>query len=235
MGSKRKCIASDCRCTGRREHPIEGVRLGPRNVQWRVGAPSELVWTEALDGGDPRNKVPHREKLMTLASPYQKEAQELRKIQHRYGGIAFFQDADAFMVTESDRDRRWTTSTVYSWKDPQKPGRVFIDRSVRDRYGDPGRLVTVPDATGFPVALQNGDWLYLVGQGASPQGNLPFLDRRSWSNFNTERLWRCEQGWVESIAKVLISPQGDLSYITRKESSSIVPTTISNEQMEKAT
>lgn len=203
--------------------PIEGVRLGPRNVQWRVGAPSELLWTEALDGGDPRNKVPYREKLMTLASPYQKEAQELRKIQHRYGGIAFFQDADAFMVSESDRDRRWTTSTVYSWKDPQKQGRVFIDRSVRDRYGDPGRLVTVPDAAGFPVALQNGDWLYLVGQGASPQGNLPFLDRRSWSNLNTERIWRCEQGWVESIAKVLISAQGDLSYITRKESSSIVP------------
>ncbi len=43
--------------------PIEGVRLGPRSPQWRPGMDASLIWVEALDGGDPRNKF-----LIAIAS-----------------------------------------------------------------------------------------------------------------------------------------------------------------------
>ena len=36
--------------------PIEGVRLGPRNIEWKAGDAATLIWVEALDGGDPKTK-----------------------------------------------------------------------------------------------------------------------------------------------------------------------------------
>ena len=44
--------------------PIDGVVVGPRGHGWRPTAPATLFWAEALDGGDPRKKVPHRDRVM---------------------------------------------------------------------------------------------------------------------------------------------------------------------------
>ena len=46
--------------------PIEGVPTGPRNASWRPTEGATLLWWEALDGGDPRAKAPHRDRLMML-------------------------------------------------------------------------------------------------------------------------------------------------------------------------
>src|ERR1039458_7393997 len=40
--------------------PMNGVMTGPRNAMWRPSEPATLVWVEALDGGDLRNKAPLR-------------------------------------------------------------------------------------------------------------------------------------------------------------------------------
>ncbi len=37
--------------------PNGGVMPGPRNFQWQPLAPATVVWAEALDNGDPKNKV----------------------------------------------------------------------------------------------------------------------------------------------------------------------------------
>ena len=39
--------------------PINGVPTGPRSVQWRPSEPATLIWVEALDGGDLKNKAPY--------------------------------------------------------------------------------------------------------------------------------------------------------------------------------
>ncbi len=44
--------------------------MGPRDVRWQPLHPARLVWTEALDGGDPRAKAAHRDRIMTLAAPF---------------------------------------------------------------------------------------------------------------------------------------------------------------------
>jgi hypothetical protein len=46
------------------EVPIEGVVTGPRSHSWRPTEAATLVWAEALDGGNPRTKAPHRDRLM---------------------------------------------------------------------------------------------------------------------------------------------------------------------------
>src|ERR1039458_10497432 len=47
--------------------PVQGVRTGPRAYQWRPDEPASLVWVEAIDGGNPKEKVPHRDRMLTLA------------------------------------------------------------------------------------------------------------------------------------------------------------------------
>ena len=199
--------------------PIEGVRIGRRAIQWRASHPATLIWTEALDEGDPRKKVPHRDQLKSLSAPFSSEPTNLVQLEHRYAGVGFFANPNLLMTTENDRDRRWVRSLLHDTSGLDVPPKILVDRSSRDRYGDPGRMLTKPDATGFPIAQQSDSWVWLAGQGATPEGSLPFLDRKNLDSLETERLWRCQSGVLESVVSVLPNASGAKpDFITRRES-----------------
>lgn len=187
--------------------PIEGVRLGPRNVDWKSSVPATLIWSEALDGGDPNTKVDHRDRFVTHAAPFRDKPVELLKTQYRAFGMSFFSDPSIVITTEFDRDRRWVRALLHDLALPGTTPKTLMDRSIRDKYGDPGRIVTVPDETGHRIARQDGDWIYRSGSGASPKGNLPFIDRQNIKTLETERLWRCATGSYESVVAVVSSGQ----------------------------
>jgi dipeptidyl aminopeptidase/acylaminoacyl peptidase len=198
--------------------PIEGVRMGPRSVDWKSSVPATLIWTEALDDGDPNKKVDHRDRFVTHAAPFDGQPEELLKVQHRAFGMSYFSDPSILITTEYDRDRRWVRSLLHDLKLPGTTPKTLMDRSIRDRYGDPGQIVNVPDESGHMVARQDGDWIYRSGSGASPKGNLPFVDRQNINTLESERLWRCEEGAYESVVAVVSSGE------------SIKPTVITNSQ-----
>lgn len=205
--------------------PIEGVPLGPRGVRWTAGDPATLVWFEALDGGDPRRKVSHRDQLMTISSPFAAQPMATFKVEHRASGLTGFVDPAHLAITEYDRDRRWIRTLLYNREQPQQPPKVLVDRSLRDEYGDPGSLLLRLNERGAAVVRQDGPWVYRAGSGATPQGYLPFLDRQNLETAQTERLWRCEPGFLESVVKIVnssIASKPDI--ITRHES----PTTPEN-------
>jgi len=199
--------------------PIEGVRLGARSIDWTSSDPALLTWFEALDGGDPRRKVEHRDRLMTLAAPFTEAPRELLKFEHRAVGLSFFHEPALLATTEYDRDRRWVRSLLYDTRKLDAKPKVLVDRSIRDQYGDPGDMVQQRNQHGHPVARQDGDWVYLSGAGASPDGYLPFVDRRNLSTLETERLWRCEPGAFEGLAAFAASSvDAKPQIITRSES-----------------
>jgi dipeptidyl aminopeptidase/acylaminoacyl peptidase len=185
--------------------PIEGVRTGPRGVEWMSARDAQLVWMEALDGGDPNRAADHRDRYVTLAAPFDDAPQELLKVQHRGFGMSYFANPSLVTTTEYDRDRRWVRSLLHNLSDLAQSPKVLTDRSIRDRYGDPGSLLQTVESTGHSVARQDGDWVYRAGAGASPKGNLPFLDRQSLASLKVERLWRCNEGSHESVVKVVAS------------------------------
>lgn len=198
--------------------PIQGVRLGPRNVRWRTGEDATLIWTEALDGGDPNKKADYRDKLVVLAAPFSAKPTEIAKTQYRSVGVGYFKNKSLLAITEYDRDRRWVRTLLHDFGSPDKEPRVLMDRSIRDRYGDPGSIMGVPDARGRVVARQDGDWIYRSGAGASPDGNLPFLDRQDLTTLKTERLWRCEKGAAESVVAIVESSMNNKpTVITARE------------------
>jgi hypothetical protein len=52
------------------EVPPQGVPTGPRGVTWQEKKDATLLWTEALDNGDPLAKVPHRDRILSVAAPF---------------------------------------------------------------------------------------------------------------------------------------------------------------------
>ncbi len=182
--------------------PIEGVRTGPRNVDWKSGEGATLVWNEALDGGDPNATADHRDRYMTISAPFDQPPTELLRVEHRAFGMTYFSDPSLVMTIEYDRDRRWVRMLKHDLGMPEATPVVLVDRSIRDRYADPGRIATVPDETGHRIVRQDGDWVYRSGLGASPKGNLPFFDRQNIKTLETERLWRCSEGTYEAVVTI---------------------------------
>lgn len=199
--------------------PIEGVPVWRRSIEWRPDQPATLVWAEALDGGDPRNKVPARDKLMSLAAPFTAEPVELCRVEHRYMGTSWIKSPAQMLCAEYDRDRRWFRTKVYNATDFSQPPTVLFDRSFRDRYADPGNPVSKPDANGFPFVVCAEGQIWLAGEGASPEGDFPFFDRMDLATRVSTRLWRCEPGQYERVAGCFTGPDGKPErFVTSHES-----------------
>ena len=204
--------------------PIEGVRTGPRNVRWAASQPATLFWNEALDGGDPRKPAPHRDRLISISAPFQSPPQELLKTEHRAMGLSFFRDPQRLATTEFDRDRRWVRTLLHHLDQPATPPQVLDDRSVRDQYADPGDMLSVHNDSGYRVVLQDGDSVFLRGQGATPEGLRPFLDRHNLQTLQKDRLWQCDTGEFESVLLIAtLQPDAKPSIITRHESPNSPP------------
>lgn len=173
------------------EVPMRGVPTGPRSVEWRPFRPDTLIWVEALDDGDSEKKVPHRDKIMTLSAPFKEEAKEVLKIQHRYRGVAWLKPLGSAFVTEYDWKRRWRTTYLVDVDDTSKPPKKIFDLSIHDRYNDPGYPVFTVTHSGEYILLQDKDWIYLSGSGASPKGDKPFLDKINIKTMEKKRLFQC--------------------------------------------
>src|SRR5262245_9415086 len=195
--------------------PIRGVRAGPRAVNWRPDVPATLVWAEALDGGDPKNKVAYQDHVVMLAAPFTGEPVELLKLEKRYTGLAW-DSGGRTLVVEYDRERRWAKTWLADAGRPGAAPRVVWDRSAEDRYGDPGFPLTRTTAAGDQVMRRSGEWAYFTGLGASPQGDRPFFDRFNLRTLKMERLWRADTVHYESVVAVL--DDAGTRIVTRRES-----------------
>ncbi|HWP99467.1 MAG TPA: prolyl oligopeptidase family serine peptidase [Vicinamibacterales bacterium] len=177
--------------------PINGVPTGPRAYRWQPAEPATVVWVEALDEGDPRKQVPHRDRLLALRAPFGGEPTELLRTEFRFQTIRWT-ERGAALVTEFDRPTRRTRTWVVDA--PGAAPRKLWDRSAEDRYGDPGTPVV---REGRATILQHGDWIYTTGPGATPEGERPFLARVNLKTGASEELFRSPADAYESVEAVL--------------------------------
>jgi dipeptidyl aminopeptidase/acylaminoacyl peptidase len=172
------------------EVPVGGVVTGPRQFWVSPQADGAIYWVEALDGGDPRTKVPQRDRLLRLAAPYQGQAVEAHRSAGRLAQLQFIEGGARAIVTDTDRDRAWLSTELVALDGSAAPRRLH-DRSLRDRYRDPGAPQTVLAASGRPlVRLEGGERVLLVGTGATPQGDRPFIDSLNLATGQTTRLFQ---------------------------------------------
>src|ERR1017187_3503283 len=196
--------------------PINGVAIGPRSIQWRPNDSAELMWVEALDKGDLKNKVPHRDRLLALKAPFTGEPREIVKTEQRFSGIQFFEKGGRAFIEDSERQTRRVRTFQIEIDDPAQAPKLVWSRNSQDRYKDPGSPMLKALATGGRVILQDGDNIFLTGLGASPKGDHPFLDRYNLATGKSERIFQCDDDHYE-VVDALLDDHGT-KFLTRRES-----------------
>ena len=196
--------------------PVDGVLEGPRVYEWRPTAPATLVWVEALDKGDPKQKAAHRDKIMTLAAPFNAQPAELYQTEQRFAGLQWGERADMAFVNDYDRNTRKLRTTLLHADSSAEPPRTLWHRNVQDRYNDPGAPVTRLLPNGHRAIIQQGDGIYLAGAGASPTGDRPFLDAVNLKSLQTVRLFRSDSKSYEAFVALL--KDDGTQFITRRDS-----------------
>lgn len=199
---------------------VRGAVLpGPRDYRWRSDAPATLLWTEALDGGDPRKEAARRDRILTLDAPFTAEPRTFLETEWRAGGITWGRDNFALVTETWPRDRKVRTWIV----DPSNPAvapRLLWDRSSEDQYGNPGTPMMMQTADGRSLLhfSRDGKSLWLTGTGASTEGNRPFLDRLDLATLKTTRLFRSQAPYYESVVAALDADAG--VFLTSRQSAS---------------
>lgn len=170
--------------------PVNGVPLGPRDFSWRATDPATLVWAEALDGGDWKVQVPQRDKIMMQKAPFAAAPVEIARTNQRYGGISWGEQPSVALLSDYDLNRHWMRTLVINVDVAKSEPNVLFDLSSDELYENPGDPVIRVLANGIMVVRQAGDSIYLAGEGASPNGDRPFLDRLNLTTRKSERLFR---------------------------------------------
>ncbi|UCC82659.1 MAG: S9 family peptidase, partial [Gemmatimonadota bacterium] len=203
--------------------PAGGVPEGPRSIRWRVGDSHTLVWAEALDGGDPKAEVEHRDRIVIKMPPFDGDAVEVARTELRYRSLTWTASGSAALVFTYDRPTRWSKTLLVDFAPAFTTPRVIWDRNSEDSYGDPGRPVLTSNEGGETVMLAAADRrsIYLTGSGASPQGDHPFIDRFDMMSGATERIWQAEDPYYE-VPVELLDNEGH-RIITRRESKTEPP------------
>src|SRR5260370_10549690 len=150
--------------------PINGVMTGPRSIQWRPSEPATLMWVEALDNGDLKNKAPFRDKIVSLKAPFTGPPREILKTEQRFSGIQMTEKGGLALVEDSERTtRRVRTFLLDVDKQPDQAPKLVWSLNNQDRYRSPGAPLSKAAPNGERVLLQDGDYIFLTGLGASPQ------------------------------------------------------------------
>ena len=178
--------------------PTQGVPKGPRAGRWQELRDARFLWVEALDDGDPLKKVPYRDKLLALDAPFTGPPSEVLKIQHRFSGLDHLATKDLVLLREYDRDRRWQTVSLVSLAKPEKR-EVLFDLSVNDAYSNPGFPVYRTTPSGRRVVVQEGDWIFMAGAGATPKGDRPFLRQFNVKSKNAREIFRSSEGGYDTF------------------------------------
>jgi dipeptidyl aminopeptidase/acylaminoacyl peptidase len=179
--------------------PIHGVPTGPRNFEWRSNEPATLVWTEALDGGDWNVKVPARDKVMMQRAPFTSPAVEIARTEQRFSGLDWTEHKATSLMHDYDENRHWRRTFIINVDDPKAKPVVLWDMSSEERYKHPGSPIYKVLPNGERVVQLDGEAIFLRGQGASPEGDRPFLDRFDLKTRKIERLFRSDKASLESF------------------------------------
>jgi dipeptidyl aminopeptidase/acylaminoacyl peptidase len=197
------------------------VPTGVRAISWRADTPATLGWVEALDGGDGRVEAEERDRLFMLDAPFSGSARAVVTLGRRFGGLIWTEDDFAIVIESWFATREVRISTF----DPDDPGEMstLFEFSGEDAYADPGSPLMRPSRWGTRVAMtaDDGRTLFLSGQGASPEGNRPFLRKLDRVTGETEEVFRSGAPYYEIPIDLLDGDEARL--LTRRESTDQPP------------
>lgn len=215
-GKKLKTIA-DIPLRERLPGAGDAVQSGPRNFAWRNDQPATLYWLEAQGGGDPDANVKVHDILVQQGMPLSGAPQKIMDLAWRFSHVLWGNDHLALVTETWGKTRETRTWRIQPGAPHTKPELIF-SRKTEDQYAHPGNPLMELNHYGRSVLRLSADdeSMFLVGTGASPEGDRPFLDRYHFGHEKTTRLWRSRAPYYEEVLGVLDAEGTQL--ITSRES-----------------
>lgn len=197
--------------------PFGGVPTGRRSFGWIPTEAATLVWAEALDGGNPKAKITPRDKILKLAAPFTADPSEIVKTEQRYAGRQFGERDGLMFITEINRDTQKRKMWMLDYRNQSVTPKLVLDLNTNDRYNDIGNFVNKRLPNGYNVILQNGDDVFTSGNGATQQGDRPFLRRFSLREMKVStEIFRSKSDEYETFAG--FADDKGFDFFTRQES-----------------
>lgn len=186
----------------------DGAPSGPRDFEWRDDAPASIYFTVAQDKGDPKVKADVRDRVFLTEAPFTAEPKPIYDAAFRFRGFTWG-NANTALATEGWWQTRKIITKVVN-PSANFTAAVLFDRSSEDRYGNPGQPDTKPNQYGRDVLniLPNNDIMLVNGQGASPEGDRPFVSVMNLTTKKITPLWRSEAPVFERPIAVLDAAGG---------------------------
>ena len=214
--------------------PTGGVREGMRSVKWLPHTDNTLIWTKALDGGDSKKDAEVRDKIMTLSYPFTDEPTELFRTKDRCYSLVFTEKKGLVFPCEYNWKKRWVTVTMRqlliknsdktTTVKSGKPTKLF-SYSYNDEYNAPGNFIEILNRKGVKVvkidSSPKGNFIYLSGKGATPDGYRPFLKSFNLKTFNTKEIFRCNDKSYESFQDFMYTEGGTEGIVNSYETPKI--------------
>jgi dipeptidyl aminopeptidase/acylaminoacyl peptidase len=165
------------------------VRKGKRGLSWRPDQPATLYFVEALDGGDPEQKVEYRDALYQWKAPFREAPAFISKTISRFSHVIWGNDSVAVIQDEWYDTRNEKTYLINPATSDENP-RIINDRNFQDVYSDPGIFETEKNEYGkYVLAIENNN-LYSVGEGHTPTGQFPFIDEFNLKTLKSKRIYQ---------------------------------------------
>lgn len=210
---------------------FDDVATFPRNFEWRDDEPATITFVQALDKGMGRSKSEYRDALYAITVPPQNAGsaisgadlmnnkKELLKTKRRLRNIIWGNATTALEFEAMTFDRKMQMN---KFNPSTGELELVFERSTNDAYSDIGSPMVTRNHYGRNVLLilKNGN-LLLRSQGASPQGDMPFVQQYDLKTKKGSMIWRCEAPYYETIVDV-IDPEKNV-YLTSRESNTEAP------------
>lgn len=182
--------------------PIGGVSEGPRSLRWLPTEAATLCWVEALDGGDPRKQVAHRDQIYLWSAPFAEAGRKAwRRTEMRFSGLSVGPKGHLHLIYERSRWERKYRYTLAKGRDEEP--RLMFQGSTQDSYNSPGRPQTERNDQGRSVLKLLAGKLLFSGRGASAKGDHPFVDAVDPESFARSRIYQCADGRYETLVGFL--------------------------------
>jgi dipeptidyl aminopeptidase/acylaminoacyl peptidase len=197
---------------------FDAVEAGPREFGWRSDVPATATWVEAADGGDPRKKMDVHDRMFALGAPFAGEPETLLEMPMRFSEVQW---GNEHLALVSEREQKTRKRLVVALDPATKQAKTFFAGSSEDRYHDPGKAVTKPNAQGAEVLdlTDDGTGVYMIGEGASEKGDEPFVGIMPVGGGEEKKIWQSKPPFYE--VPVAVMP-GD-RVLVRRESETVPP------------
>lgn len=193
---------------------FDAVIAGGRNFAWRKDREATLVYLQALDKGDPAVDSEIRDEVFELEAPFDStQANKIFASNYRVGSIQWGENWT--IISERWRKDRTAKLTLLNSK-KNEVMRVIADRKSEDTYSDPGTFIKNEKG----LLLTDGKTtLFTRGQGASPEGDRPFLMKWNVLDGKQDTLYKSKRDYYE---EPLFFNNTGMVYVSR-ESAKEVP------------